>query len=106
MVYNIAAGKVIKRDRCYRMLNKYSVFVMLLIVTASLVGISSVYQTAEAEMQLLQPALASPPLPGVVDTQLLLPPPPPQGSPPIDLPGLPPIQPPSQQQSSGGSIVG
>ena len=80
MVYNIAAGKVIERDRCYRMLNKHSVFMMLLIVTASLVGISSLYQPAGAEMQLLQ----LPPIPP------LLPP----GGPPIDLPGLPPIQPP------------
>jgi hypothetical protein len=108
LVYHTAAGKVIEYDRCYGMLNKYSVFMMLLTVTASLIGISSIYQPAEVKTQLLQPALASPPLPGVVDTQLLIPElPPPQGSPPIDLPGLPPIQPPSQQrQSSGGSIVG
>jgi hypothetical protein len=72
---------------------KYSVFMMLLIATASLLGISSVYLQAEAEMKLLQ---LQPPLPP------LLPP----GQPPIDLPGLPPIQPPSsQQQSSGGSTV-
>jgi hypothetical protein len=81
------------------MLNEYSVFMMLLIVTASLVGVSSVYQLAEAEMQLLQ----LPPIPPLL---------PPGSS--IDLPGLPPIQAPSQQQqppsqqqqSSGGSIVG
>jgi hypothetical protein len=70
---------------------KYSVFMMLIIATASLFGISSVYLQVEDETQSLQ----YPPLP--------LPPP---GSPPIDLPGLPPIPPPSsQQQSSGGSIV-
>jgi len=87
-------------------LNKGSVFVMLLLSTASLVGISSVYRPGVVETQLLQPALASP-LPGVVETQLLQPAPlPPSGLPPIQLPGLPPIQlPPSQQQSSGGSTV-
>jgi len=93
------------------MLNKYSVFVMLLLSMASLVGISSVYRPAEFETHVLQPALASP-LPGVVETQLLQPPPPPPGLPPIQLPGLAPIQPATpqtpqtpQQQSSGGPGV-
>jgi hypothetical protein len=89
LIYHTAKGKVIEYDRCHRMLNKYSAFMMLLIVTASLVGISSVYQPAEVETQLLQPALASPLPPRVFDTQLLPPPPLP---PPIQLPGLPPIQ--------------
>jgi hypothetical protein len=91
MVYNIGEGKSIERHRCYSM--KYSVFIMLQIASASLVGISSVFLQAETETQLLQ---LQPPLPPL----------PPPGLPPIDLPGLPPIQPPStQQQSSGGSIV-
>jgi hypothetical protein len=61
------------------------IVIMLLIATASLVGISSVFLQAETETQLLQ---LQPPLP------------------PLPPPGLPPIQPPStQQQSSGGSIV-
>ena len=82
---------------------------MLLIVTASLVGIGSVYQPAEVETQ-LQSSLAS--SPGVVEAQLLQPPLPPfqlPGQPPIQLPGLPglpAIQPQTpQQQSSGGSGV-
>jgi hypothetical protein len=63
---------------------------MLLIVTASLVGTGSVYQPAEAKMQLQSPS-ASPP--GVVEAQLQQPlPAPPPGLPPIQLPGLPPIQ--------------
>jgi hypothetical protein len=101
LVYHIAAGKVIEYGICYHILNKYSVF-MLLIVIASLVGISSIYQPAEVETQLLQPAPASPPLPGVVDTQLLIPElPPPQGLPPIQPPGLPPLSlsPPTPQAS-------
>jgi hypothetical protein len=72
LVYNIAAGKVIEHRRSYRMLNKHSVFMMLLIVTTSLVEISSIYQPAGAEMQLLQ----LPPIPP------LLPP----GGPPIQAP--------------------
>jgi hypothetical protein len=60
LVYHIAAGKVIEHNRGYLVLNKYSVFMMLLIVTASLVGISSIYQPAEVETQLLKPTLASP----------------------------------------------
>ena len=109
MVDHTTAGKPVERHGCYRMLNKRSVFMMLLIVTASLVGISSVYQPAEVETQLLQPALASPP--GVANTQLLQPP----GLPPIPIPppGLPmppvlPIPPPTtspQQESSGGPRV-
>jgi hypothetical protein len=90
LVYNITEGGFIERHGCCSM--KYSVFMMLLIAIASLVGISSVYLQAEAEMQLLQ--LQQPP------------PLPPSGLPPIDLPGLPPIPPPSSQlQSSGGSTI-
>jgi hypothetical protein len=85
-------------------LNKGSVFVMLLIVTTSLVGIISIYRPAGVEIHVLQTALATP-QPGVIETQLVQPPLPPPRLPPIDLPGLPPVQPPSQQQSSGGSIV-
>jgi hypothetical protein len=105
LVYHTTAGNPIECHRCFSVLNKGSVFVMLLTITASLVGISSVYQPAEVKTHVLQPALASP-LPGVIETQLLQPPLPPPGLPPIDLPGLPPIQsPPGQQQSSGGSTI-
>jgi hypothetical protein len=99
LVYHIAAGKVIERGRCYPVLNKYSVFMMLLIITASLVGISSVYQPAGVATQLLQPALASPP--GVANTQLPQPP-------GLPMPPLIPIPPPTtspQQESSGGPRV-
>jgi hypothetical protein len=92
LVYHISIGKLIERHKYYCVSNKYSVFMMLIIVTTLLVGVASVYQPAEAEMQLLQ---LQPPLPPL----------PPPGLPPIDLPGLPPIQSPSQQQSPGGSIV-
>jgi hypothetical protein len=73
---------------------KYSVFMMLLLAASSF-GISGTYLQAEAETQLQSP-------PEVVEVQIL-PLPPPTGMPPIDLPGLPPVPPPSpQQQSSDG----
>ena len=89
--------RVAERYTC-RILSKYSVFIMLLLSTASLVGISSAHQPAGIDTHVLQPALASP-LPGVIQTQLLQPPlAPPTGLPPIQLPGLPPIQPTTPQQ--------
>ena len=91
LVHHTTAGNPVERDRRYSVLKKCSVFIMLLLSTSLLVGISSVYQLAEAEMQLLQ----------------LLPPPP--LLPPGPLPGLPPVPPtatqPPEQQSSGGSTI-